>query len=99
NVFRYSAYFDIYNFTIGEIFLRDTMLAKSFQEKRHPQLVRDVKEYREFYRKYHNFVQDIVMWGYGNFLKANNQPAGKKSYNEVVAWLIAYYKKFGVEAL
>jgi hypothetical protein len=32
-------------------------------------------------------------------LKANNQPAGKRSYNEVVAWLIAYYKKFGVEAL
>jgi hypothetical protein len=39
------------------------------------------------------------MNGYGEFLKANNQPAGKKSYNEVIAWLIAYYKKFGVEAL
>jgi hypothetical protein len=40
-----------------------------------------------------------VMWGYGQFLKANNQPAGKRSYNEVVAWLVAYYKRYGVEAL
>jgi hypothetical protein len=39
------------------------------------------------------------MWGYGEFLKANNQPAGKRSYNEVVAWLIAYYKKFGTASL
>lgn len=99
NAFRYSTYYDLYNYTIGEIYQRDTALAKSFQEKRHPQLVKDVKAYKDFYKRYHSFIQDIVMWGYGNFLKANNQPVGIKSYNEVVAWLIAYYKKYGVEAL
>jgi hypothetical protein len=100
NVFRYSVYFDMYNYAISEIVHReDTALARSFQEKRHPQLVKDVKELNDFYRRYHNFIQDIVAWGYGHFLRANNQPAGKRSYNEVVAWLIAYYKKFGVEAL
>jgi hypothetical protein len=99
NVFRYSVYFDMYNYAISEIFRRDTVLAKSFQAKRHPQLVKDVKELRDFYRRYNNPVQEAVMWGYGYFLKANNQPAGKRSYNEVVAWLIAYYKKFGVDAL
>lgn len=99
NAFRYSTYYDMYNYTIGEIFLRDTTLAKSFQAKRHPQLVKDVKAYKDFYKSYHSFIQDIVMWGYGNFLKANNQPVGIKSYNEVVAWLIAYYKKYGVDAL
>jgi hypothetical protein len=61
--------------------------------------VKDVKELRDFYRRYYNPVQDVVMWGYGYFLKANNQPAGKRSYNEVVSWLIAYYKKFGVDSL
>jgi len=99
NVFRYSVYFDMYNYAISEIIGRDTVLAKSFQEKRHPQVVKDVKELRHFYHRYINPVQDAVMWGYVYFLKANNQPAGKRSYNEVVAWLIAYYKKFGVEAL
>ena len=57
------------------------------------------KEFRDFYKKYNNPIEDLVMWGYGHFLKANNQPAGKRSYNEVVTWLIAYYKKFGIEAL
>jgi hypothetical protein len=99
NVFRYSVYFDMYNYAISEIFHRDTALARSFQEKRHPQHVKDVKELINFYRRYDNPIQEAIMWGYGHFLKANNQPAGKKSYNEVVNWMIAYYKKFGVEAL
>jgi hypothetical protein len=32
---------------------------------------------------------------YGNYLKANNQPKGIETYNEVVSWLIAYRKKYG----
>ncbi len=99
DVFRYSVYFDMYNYAISEIIRRDTALARSFQEKRHPQVVKDVKELKDFYRRYNNFVQDAIMWGYGYFLRANNQPAGKRSYNEVVSWMIAYYKKFGTEAL
>lgn len=100
NIFRYSVYFDMYNYAISEILRReDTALAKSFQEKRHPQVVKDVKELRDFYRRYDNPVQDAIMWCYGYFLRANNQPAGKRSYNEVVPWLIAYYKKFGTAAL
>jgi len=54
---------------------------------------------QDFYGKYKNPVEPIITWSYGHFLKANNQPGGKQTYNEVVAWLIAYYKKFGVEAL
>ncbi|NOT50539.1 MAG: DUF3810 domain-containing protein [Chitinophagaceae bacterium] len=99
NAFRYSVYFDMYNYAVTEVGRRDTMLALAFKQKRHPQLVKDVEEYRAFFKRYKNVLQDIIMSGYGEFLKANNQPAGKRSYNEVVAWLIAYYKKFGVDAL
>lgn len=97
--FKYSMYFDMYNYAIGEIRQRDTALAKSFQQKLHPQVISDIKEFRDFYRKYKNPIEPIIMWGYGHFLKANNQPAGKESYNEVILWLVAYYKKFGIEAL
>ncbi|MEO7394039.1 MAG: DUF3810 domain-containing protein, partial [Chitinophagaceae bacterium] len=99
NAFRYSVYYDMYNYSLGEVYRRDTALAKSFQQKVHPQVKKDQQEFRNFYRKYRNPIEPVVMWGYGHFLKANNQPAGKRSYNEVVAWLIAYYKKFGVTAL
>ena len=99
NVFRYSAYYDAYNYAIGEVYRSDTTLAKSINENVHPQVKKDQKEFRDFFYKYRNPIEPIIMWGYGHFLKANNQPAGKRSYNEVVAWLIAFYKKNGVEAL
>jgi hypothetical protein len=97
--FRYSAYLDMYNYAIGEMARNDTARARQLQQLAHPQVLKDQKEFRDFYRKYKNPIEPIIMWGYGQFLKANNQPAGKRSYNEVVLWLIAYYKKFGVDAL
>ncbi len=96
---RYSMYFDIYNYAVREVGRRDTLLAKSFRDKLHPQVVKDLKELRDFFNQYKNPIEPVIMWGYGHFLKANNQPAGKETYNEVVAWLIAYYKKFGTGAL
>ncbi len=99
NVYRYSAYYDVYNYAVNEVYRRNTSLALAFQKKAHPQVLKDQQEFRDFYYKYRNPLEPIVAWGYGHFLKANNQPAGKRSYNEVVAWLIAFYKKNGVDAL
>jgi hypothetical protein len=98
-VFQYSMYFDIYNYAAREMYRRDSVLLKSFQQKLHPQVIKDIQQLRSFYKKYKNPVEPIITWSYGHFLKANNQPGGKQTYNEVVAWLIAYYKKFGVEAI
>ena len=72
---------------------------RSFQKKLHSQVVKDIDELRSFYRSYKNPIEPIIAWSYGHFLKANNQPGGKQSYNEVVAWLVAYYKKFGIEGI
>ncbi len=98
-VFKYSMYFDMYIYAINEVAKRDTVLSKIFQKKLHPQVVKDIDELRSFYRSYKNPIEPIIAWSYGHFLKANNQPGGKQSYNEVVAWLVAYYKKFGVEGI
>jgi hypothetical protein len=97
--FRYSLYFDMFNYSVGELGRRDTARSKGYLRNLHPQVVRDIDEFRDFYRRYKNPVEPIISWGYGHYLKANNQPGGKQTYNEVVAWLIAYYKKFGKDAL
>lgn len=99
NAFRYSVYYDMYNYAIGEVYLRDTTAAKNIHSNLHPQVKKDQQEFRDFYRRYRNPIGPLIMWGYGEFLKANNQPAGKRSYNEVVNWLIAYYKKYGIDSL
>lgn len=99
NGFRYSVYFDMYNYAIGEVRRRDTAMATRFRKNLHPQVINDINKYREFYRRHKNPIEPIITWGYGHYLKANNQPAGKETYNEVVAWLIAYYKRYGVGEL
>lgn len=97
--FKYAAYFDMYNYSIRQLAARDTTLAKNYDATLHPQVKKDIKEYIAFYKKYQNPIDVIISWGYAHFLKLNNQPKGKESYNEVVTWLIAYYKKYGKEAI
>ncbi len=98
-VFRYSMYFDIYIYALNELSKKDSAHARSFYQKLHPRVVNDIKTMRKFYASYKNPVEPVIAWFYGHFLKANNQPGGKQSYNEVVAWLVAYYKKFGIESI
>ena len=99
SVFRYSMYFDIYNYTISELYNKDSVLAKAYYQKLHPQVKKDIKAYRDFYRKYKNPIEPIITWIYSGYLQANNQPEGKRTYSQVVAFLVAYYKKYGKEAI
>ena len=99
NVFRYSLYFDMYNYAVTELFLKDSLRSKAYRENLHPQVKKDYKELKDFFQKYKNPIEPMIMWLYGNYLQANNQPEGKRTYNQVVAFLIAYYKKYGKEML
>lgn len=98
-VYTYSVYFDIYHYAIRELRGQDSVRAAVYDSTLHPLVIKDVEEYRAFSRKYRNPVEPLISWAYGHFLKANNQPKGRESYNEVVNWLIAYYKKYGREAV
>jgi len=98
-VFRYSVYFDMYNYTINSLFRNDSARAKEYLQALHPQVKKDYDEIRRFFSKYENPIQPFITWIYGKYLKANNQPAGKRTYSEVIAFLIAYQRKFGKESL
>jgi len=98
-VFRYSVYFDMYNYTINELYRSDSAKAKKYFDALHPQVKKDYLEMRTFFRKYKNPIEPVITWFYGKYLEANNQPAGKRTYSEVISFLIAYQKKFGRESL
>src|SRR5215203_1274485 len=98
-IFRYSMYFDMYLYAVTELGRKDSLLARSYFEKLNPQAKKDIEEYKIFLRSYRNPVEPVFSWIYDGYLQANAQPEGKRSYNQVVAFLIAYYKKFGKEAL
>jgi hypothetical protein len=97
--FRYSAYYDVYTYAIRELVRFDTTRFKELRLTVHPQFKKDYKTYMEYIYNSRNVVEPFMSDFYDSYLKMNNQPKGKATYNEVVAWLIAYMKKFGAQAL
>jgi hypothetical protein len=97
--FRYSVYFDMFNYAVRDLWKRDSLAAKKYLGQLDTLVRKDRQELRDFFLRHRNPLEKVIAWGYGEYLKANNQPAGKDAYDEVVGWLIAYYKRFGLEAL
>ena len=94
-LFHYSAYLDLFVYANRQLFFVDSVAAKDFAKQLLPQVKADIKEWREFLRHYKNPLEPVIRWAYGNYLRANQQPKGMTSYDEVIADLIAFYKKYG----
>ena len=96
---RYSVYFDLYLYAARELYMLDSNLVRPFREHLRPGIRQDYRELQAYNRKYENPFEPIVGRLYGKYLKANHQPQGIRTYNEVIAWLIAYAKKNDWEAI
>lgn len=97
--FRYSVYFDMYSYSRFYLYSMDSMAVKGLDVQLHAGVKQDYRELREFVRRHRNPIEAVIDKLYGQYLKANEQPSGKLSYSEVIAWLVAYHKKFGKEAI
>ncbi len=98
--FRYSLYYELYYNAFSEVVMtRDTMAIRQFRDLLHPRAKRDRADEIRFRSKRKNRMQPYVSDFYDSYLKMNNQPGGLTTYNEVTSWLIAFMKKYGVEAL
>ena len=94
-LFHYSTYLDLFVYANRQLFFVDSVAAKDFATQLLPEVKADIKEWREFLRKHKNPLEPVIRWAYGNYLRANQQPKGMFSYDEVIADLIAFYKKYG----
>jgi len=94
-LFHYSAYLDLFLYTNREVYYFDSTSSKNSLEKLNPWVKRDLVELQEFDLQHQFFLEPLINWMYGSFLKLNNQPKGLYTYNAVVAMVIAYYKKYG----
>jgi hypothetical protein len=73
----------------------DSVTAKLYRSELSPLVQNDLKEWKEYNRKYSSPLSPVIWWFYGKFLQTNQQPQGILSYNEVTSFLVAYKKKFG----
>jgi hypothetical protein len=97
--FRYSVYFDLFAYSHYYLATMDSVMAKQLSSQLQPGVKKDFRTLREFVQSHRNPVERLIDKLYGEYLKANEQPAGKLSYSEVIGWLVAYSKKFGKEAI
>jgi hypothetical protein len=96
---RYSVYFEMHAYALAELRRRDPLQALLYAKTVHPRYREDGAAYLAYLDANKNGVEPFISGFYDRFLKMNNQPAGKASYNLVVAWLIAYMKKYGPNEL
>jgi hypothetical protein len=99
NEVKYSTYFELYLYVLRDLRRKDSVAMKALKEQWHPQVRADYEAYLDYLRHSDNVIEPYISQFYDNFLKLNRQPSGKMTYNEVVAWLIAYQKKYGIESI
>jgi hypothetical protein len=97
--FKYSCYFDLLQYVAGELNNIDSIATKPYIKTLHPSVVENLKTWQYFRKKHESIFSDATAWIYNQFLKAADRPQGIATYNEVVALLIAYMRKYGVEAI
>jgi hypothetical protein len=94
-LFHYSTYFDLFNYANSELFSKDSVAARNNYMKLSIPVRNDVEELRDYWRRSNNAFEPIIRMFYDNYLKANQQAEGVRSYEQVTGWLVAYFKKYG----
>lgn len=94
-LFHYSVYTDLFLYANRTLYFADSAASLQYRKMLIPEVIADFKERKQFYLAHTGFIEPVVRALYGKFLESNQQPMGMLSYDEVTAFIIAYYKKFG----
>ena len=94
--FQYAAYLQLFGYANSNLYTMDSVAAKQYRAALLPSVKADLVKWRQYNIRYSNPIEPIVSWLYGLFLKGNQQPQGILSYDRVTAFLIAFYKKYGM---
>ena len=94
-LFQYSTYLDLFVYANREVYYFDSTASRLAATQLIPEVKADLLEWRRFNKKYTSAFEPALNWLYGKYLQVNQQPKGLGSYNEVIATLMAYYKKYG----
>jgi len=90
---RYSAYSEGLQEFMFALRHQDSIARKELRKCISPQVMADFKTERAYWLAYEGRVERISSVFYDNFLKANNQPYGLRTYNRMVLLVLAYREK------
>jgi len=89
---QYTGYIFALRYCVNEIARRDIDTYHVLLKTINPGILKSYKEMREFWRSYENQFEVISKLFWDQFLKANNQSKGIKSYSYMVALIVNYYE-------
>jgi len=89
---RYAGYSFALRYFFSELNAIDQSRANHLANKINSGVLKNFKETSDFWKKYENPFEVIFEKIYDTFLKANGEPSGLKSYNEMVGLVINYHK-------
>lgn len=90
--FQYSGYAYALSYCLNDLARRDRSVFEEQYRKLNPGIRKNYKEVTDFWEAHENPLEPVFKSIFNNFLKANNQPQGIKSYHGVVSLLVTYYK-------
>ncbi|MDN3493404.1 DUF3810 domain-containing protein [Winogradskyella bathintestinalis] len=90
--FKYSGYTFALRYCLAEIYYRDPESYNRILPTVNKGILKNYQEIQDFWRSYENPIEPYFEKTFDNFLKANNQADGMKSYSYVVALLVNYYE-------
>lgn len=90
---RYAGYTFALQYSLGEVLKTQPCVEQNLVGTINTGILKDYREVRLFWEDHNNPLEPFFKLFYGNYLKANNQPQGIKSYSYVVALLVNQHQK------
>lgn len=93
---RYSTYYVGVQEFMFALRHQDSLARKELRKNISPAVLNDFKTEREYWLAYEGKLGVLSSLFYDDFLKANNQPQGLNTYNQMVRLVMGWYKKNGL---
>jgi hypothetical protein len=77
-----------FQYMVNSLYRLDAQQAKTVMDKLPEGIIENIREARAFWEKYQNPFEEVLEISYDQYLKANQQQAGIKSYSLVVDLLV-----------
>lgn len=90
--FQYGSYLNALRYCLNELNYTNPEKFEELKALLNIGILKDLQQNQEFWESYQNWSEKYFKIFYDNFLKANNQEDGLKSYSKMVVLLINYYK-------
>lgn len=95
NLLRYSAYYVGMQEFMHALHRQDSVTFKTLKPCIAPKVKHDLLTEFDYWRKYEGQISWLSSIFYNDYLKANNQPKGLATYNQMIRLAMALYKKQG----